>query len=134
MGQPTVPSKFDGNVPPGATIDVTFGPWKKAMSFSTPTPTPTPALVPQVAVSGKQRIRTSRAKVRIKGTAVGDALFVKFKRGGDKVVTKRVKVRGNGRWVFKLRPQAKLTVLRFFAEGAGGTSSRVQRVKVIRTR
>lgn len=38
VGQPEVPSKFDQNVPPGAAIQVTFGPWTASAS---PTPTPT---------------------------------------------------------------------------------------------
>lgn len=39
MGQPEVPSKFDQNVPPGSTIQVTFGPWTSPVSLSAPLPT-----------------------------------------------------------------------------------------------
>ena len=133
VGQPEVPSKFDGNVPPGATMDVTFGPWKKA-AVAMPTPAPVPDVRPQVQVKGKQQIRTSKAQVRIKGTAQGENLYVEYRKRPGKVVTKKLNVRGNGRWVFKLRPRSKRTSLRFFANGENGQRSKVQRVKVISTR
>ncbi len=129
-GQPEVPSKFDGNIPPGATVQVTFGPWKGA---AVPSPTPVPVAAPAVKVNGKKVIRSSRNLVKIGGTAEGTRLNVKFKKKPGKVVTRRVKVRGNGRWVFKLRPKSKTTVLKFYALGEDGDRSRVRRVKVIAT-
>ncbi len=137
-GQPEVPSKFDGDVPPGATMDITFGPWKKAIAPTpTPTPTPTPAPTPspepppKVKVQGKKQIKTTKNNVKVKGTAVGQRLFVKYKKKPGKVVTKRVKIQPNGKWVFKFKPKVRKTLMKFYAEDSEGDRSKVQKVKVI---
>ncbi len=127
-GQPEVPSKFDGNVTPGATLDVTFGPWKKAAA---PTPTPSPEPPPKVKVQGKKQIKTTKNNVKVEGTAVGQRLFVKYKKKPGKVVTKRVKIRPNGKWVFKFKPKVRKTLMKFYAKDSEGDRSKVQKIKVI---
>lgn len=45
-GQPEVPSKFDGTVTPGSSVQITLGPWGMATPTPTPTATPTPTPMP----------------------------------------------------------------------------------------
>lgn len=125
-GQPEVPSKFDQNVPVGATIQITFGQWTSA---ATPTPTPLPA--PEAKVKGKKTIKTAAGSVKIKGTATGQEMFVKYKKKSGKTVTKSIKIKSNGQWVFKFKPEVKTTMLKFYAEDFNGNRSSVQKIKVI---
>ena len=119
-GQPEVPSKFDQNVPVGASIQINFGPWGES------------AAGPQITISGKKTIRTSENHVTIKGTAVGGNVFVKFRNKAHKVVTKRIGIRPNGRWQYVYRLQVPTTVLQFYSAETNGASSGVKKIKVIK--
>jgi hypothetical protein len=129
VGQPEVPSKFDQNVPVGATIQITFGPWTG--TSPTPTPTPAPLPAPEAKVDGKKTIKTKASSVKIKGTAVGQELLVKYKKH-NKTVTKHIAIKANGKWVFKFKPQQDTTTLKFYAKDSNGNRSSTQKVKVIK--
>lgn len=120
-GQPEVPSKFDQNVPVGASIQINFGPWGSSSPAG-----------PQITVSGKNTIRTSENHVTIRGTAVGGNVFVKFRNKAHKVVTKRIGIRPNGRWQYVYRLQVPTTVLRFYSLESDGASSGVKKIKVVK--
>lgn len=117
--QPEVPSKFDGIVPPGSKIQVTLGPWTASGSGK-----------PTVKIRGRSRIETKRRQIKIRGTATGSELDVRHKLRG-KLLTKRVKIRPNGKWLFKFRPKQRKTILRIFAQEPDGSRSVVKRVRII---
>lgn len=98
-----------------------------------PPPTPT-AAPPVVRVQGKKTIRTKRARVVVRGTASSNAGIarVEFKagKGGFRPA------RGTDRWraVVRLKRKAKRAVASIRAVANDGQSSRIQRVRVVRTR
>lgn len=123
-GQPEVPSKFDQNVPVGATIQVTFGPW-------TGTQPPAPVPAPKVKVDGKKTIKTTKKQIKIKGTAVGQKLYVKYPKKSGGTAKKQIKISGSGKWTFTFKPQRKNTTLQFWAVASNGQKSSTQKIKVV---
>jgi len=121
---PEVPSKFDGTVTPGSTIQLTLGAWTAS--------TPAPA-TPEITVKGKKTIKTKATTVKIKGTAVGQKVVIKYKAKPGKNVTKHVSINANGQWQFKFKPQVKDTTLKFYAQSSDGEHSRTEKVKVVKT-
>lgn len=93
---------------------------------------------PVVAIDGKKKIRTSKKRVIVKGTATDDSavseVLVSYKKvkgnGKKKKVTKRAKLAGNV-WKYKLRTAAKPTKLLIQAVDDEGLRSKSQKVKVI---
>lgn len=122
-GQPEVPSKFDQNVPVGATIQVTFGPWTGAA--------PAPAATPKVTVSGKKTIKTKKSQIKIKGSAVGQKVLVQYPKKSGGTAKKTVKISASGKWTFPFKPQRRSTTVKFQAQAASGQKSSVVKIKVI---
>jgi len=118
---PEVPSKFDGTVTPGSSMQLTFGAWSASTAPVTPT----------MKVDGKKTIKTTKSTVKLKGTATGTGIVVKYKKKPGKNLTKHVAIKAGGKWQFKFKPLVKKTVLKFYAENSAGTHSKTQKVTVI---
>jgi hypothetical protein len=69
--------------------------------------------------------------VKLKGTATGTGIVVKYKKKPGKNLTKHVAIKAGGKWQFKFKPLVKKTVLKFYAENSAGTHSKTQKVTVI---
>ncbi len=118
-GQPEVPSKFDQNIAPGNTVQITLAPW-----------TADATLKPKVKVNGNKTKKTSAPSIKIKGSIVGTELSVKYTNKNGKTVTKNVKVNSKGDWTFKFTLQKASTKLNFKAENYTGGKSSVVKVTV----
>jgi hypothetical protein len=110
-------------------MQITFGAWNGPTP--TPAPTPAPQPTPSVKIDGKKTIKTSASTVKIKGKAVGQTLYVKYKAKPGKTVTKKVKIKTNGQWIFKFKPELDTTTLQFYTKDSNGAQSSKQKVKVI---
>jgi len=84
-------------------------------------------------VKGKKTIKTKATTVKIKGTAVGQKVVIKYKAKPGKNVTKHVSIKPNGQWLFKFKPLVKDTILKFYAQSSDGERSRTEKVKVVKT-
>ena len=84
---------------------------------------------PVIKVKGRKRVRTSKARVRLKGTATDSlATTAVTYQVGRKIRT----AKGTANWSFKLRVKPGRTKVKVFATDAAGNVSRPAKVTVIR--
>ncbi len=104
-----------------------------------PTNPPSGAVPPSIAIATSKKIKTTRNRVVIKGTATDDTAvssvlltYQKVKPNGKKKnVTKRAKLIGDD-WKLKYRPRQKRTKFSAVAVDSTGLRSTILRVKVIK--
>lgn len=98
--------------------------------FSFPSP-----VGPSISLLGSKRIRTTAAKVILRGRTAGDEVRqveISYRGLNKRPVLKRIPVKPNGTWRFVFRPAPGRTPVQFRAVDAGGLRSAPAKAVVIK--